>query len=76
VVIPSRTGRDLLAAQLPGILAEAPDQIIVVDNGSTDDTAAWLRSTYPQVEVEHSPAAFSRAPQSQHRPRAHRMSAC
>jgi GT2 family glycosyltransferase/glycosyltransferase involved in cell wall biosynthesis len=59
VVIPSRTGRDLLAAQLPGILAEAPDQVIVVDNGSTDGSAAWLESAYPQVEVAHFPAPLS-----------------
>lgn len=59
VVIPSRTGKELLAAQLPGILAEAPDQIVVVDNGSTDDTVAWLRATYPAIEVEHSATALS-----------------
>jgi GT2 family glycosyltransferase/glycosyltransferase involved in cell wall biosynthesis len=59
VVIPSRDGKDLLAAQLSGILAQAPDQIIVVDNGSTDDTAGWLRANYPAIEVEHSPAPLS-----------------
>ncbi|MEO8597246.1 MAG: glycosyltransferase [Candidatus Solibacter sp.] len=59
VVIPSRTGRELLAAQLPGILAQAPEQVIVVDNGSTDDTEAWLAAAYPQVEVVHSPAPLS-----------------
>ena len=59
VVIPSRTGKELLQAQLPGILAQAPAQIVVVDNGSTDDTAAWLASTYPQIEVVHSPAPLS-----------------
>ena len=59
VVIPSRTGKDLLEAQLPGILVQAPNQIIVVDNGSTDDTAGWLARTYPQIEVVHSPAPLS-----------------
>ena len=63
VVIPSRTGRELLEAQLPGILAQAPGQIVVVDNGSTDGTAEWLASAYPQVEVAHSaaPLSFARA---------------
>jgi GT2 family glycosyltransferase/glycosyltransferase involved in cell wall biosynthesis len=45
VVIPSRNGRELLAAQLAGIardLAPFPSEIIVVDNGSQDGTAAWL----------------------------------
>jgi GT2 family glycosyltransferase/glycosyltransferase involved in cell wall biosynthesis len=59
VVIPSRTGKELLRAQLPGLLAQAPSQIIVVDNGSTDDTATWLADIYPQIEVVHSPAPLS-----------------
>ena len=59
VIIPSRTGKELLQAQLPGLLAQAPNQIVVVDNGSTDDTAAWLAASYPQIEVVHSPAPLS-----------------
>ncbi|HEY1494700.1 MAG TPA: glycosyltransferase [Candidatus Solibacter sp.] len=59
VVIPSRDGRELLAAQLPGIVAEDTEQIVVVDNGSTDDTVGWLRTHYPAIEVEHSPAPLS-----------------
>jgi GT2 family glycosyltransferase/glycosyltransferase involved in cell wall biosynthesis len=59
VIIPSRTGKDLLQAQLPALLAQAPNQIVVVDNGSTDDTVAWLAATYPQIEVVHSPAPLS-----------------
>jgi GT2 family glycosyltransferase/glycosyltransferase involved in cell wall biosynthesis len=63
VVIPSRTGKELLQAQLPGLLAQAPEQIVVVDNGSTDGTAEWLASDYPQIEVVHSaaPLSFARA---------------
>jgi GT2 family glycosyltransferase/glycosyltransferase involved in cell wall biosynthesis len=63
VVIPSRTGRSLLEQQLPSILAGRPNQIIVVDNGSTDDTAVWLAREYPSVVVEHSaePLSFARA---------------
>ncbi len=59
VIIPSRTGKDLLQSQLPALVAQAPNQIIVVDNGSTDDTAAWLAAAYPQIEVVHSPAPLS-----------------
>jgi GT2 family glycosyltransferase len=66
VVIPSRNGRDLLAAQREGIggdLASVPSEIIVVDNGSDDGTAAWLREHWPDavVEVSVSPLSFSRA---------------
>ena len=59
VVIPSRTGKELLQAQLPGLLAQPPAQIIVVDNGSTDGTAEWLACDYPQIEVVQSPAPLS-----------------
>ena len=59
VVIPSRTGRALLEAQLPALLAQAPEQVVIVDNGSTDDSAAWLAAAYPQIEVVHSPAPLS-----------------
>ena len=62
MVIPSRNGRDLLAAQLPGIVRELERfaaEIVVVDNGSDDGTAEWLRSAWPQVRVEISPNALS-----------------
>ena len=66
VVIPSRNGRALLTAQLPGILRELEGmaaEILVVDNGSDDGTAAWLRREWPQVQVEISaePLSFARA---------------
>jgi GT2 family glycosyltransferase len=65
-VIPSRNGRDLLAAQLPGIARELEPftgEIIVVDNGSHDGTAAWLAAEWPCVQVELSaePLSFARA---------------
>jgi GT2 family glycosyltransferase len=66
IVIPSRNGRDLLAAQLPGVVRESAPfahEIVVVDNGSDDGTAEWLRYTWPRVLVEVSPEplSFSRA---------------
>ncbi len=62
VVIPSRNGKDLLAAQLPGIVRELEafdSEIIVVDNGSTDDTAGWLAAEWPRIQVEISDQALS-----------------
>jgi GT2 family glycosyltransferase len=65
VVIPSRNGRELLAAQLPGIAREltGPSEVIVVDNGSSDGTARWLSSQWPavQVEVSAEPLSFAAA---------------
>jgi GT2 family glycosyltransferase/glycosyltransferase involved in cell wall biosynthesis len=65
LVIPSRNGRELLAAQLPGIIRELPSpaEIIVVDNGSDDGTAYWLNTTWPQVKVAVSeqPLSFAAA---------------
>jgi GT2 family glycosyltransferase len=66
VVIPSRNGRELLSAQLPGIgrdLEGSPAEIIVIDNGSDDGTAAWLRSDWAAVQVDVStvPLSFARA---------------
>ncbi len=66
VIVPSRNGKELLAAVLPGVLEElrgTPSEVIVVDNGSNDGTAAYLRDRFPQVivEVHQAPLGFARA---------------
>ncbi len=66
VVIPSRNGRDLLERLLPRLVAELDgisSEVIVVDNGSDDETATWLSSAYPgiQVLVSLEPLSFAAA---------------
>jgi GT2 family glycosyltransferase/glycosyltransferase involved in cell wall biosynthesis len=64
VIVPSRDGRELLAALLPGLLAQIPTaEVIVVDNGSSDGTAPWLAREFPVVRVieTQEPLSFARA---------------
>ncbi|MBV8844448.1 MAG: glycosyltransferase [Bryobacterales bacterium] len=61
VVIPSRNGRDLLAECLPRI--DGADEIIIVDNGSDDETAGFLRDSFANAIIERSatPLSFAEA---------------
>jgi GT2 family glycosyltransferase len=62
VLIPSRNGKDLLSAMLPEVMRQVDGiagEIIVIDNGSDDGTADFLRSEYPGVVLEVSPGALS-----------------
>ncbi|WP_031496016.1 glycosyltransferase [Bryobacter aggregatus] len=61
VVIPSRQGRHLLEQLLPQIRAQQGVQrVIVVDNGSSDDTAS-LADDFVDVMVERLPMSFASA---------------
>ncbi len=55
IVIPNWNGRDLLEKYLPSVLAAAagnPDnEVIVVDNGSTDGSAEFVRRQFPVVKL-------------------------
>lgn len=66
VVIPSRSGRELLARLLPQVVTQMqswPSEIIIVDNGTEDNTVAWLAAQYPSVvvEINSKPLSFARA---------------
>ena len=54
-MIPNWNGRDLLEKYLPSVaaaLAGNPDnEIIVVDNGSTDQSAEYVRTQFPQLRL-------------------------
>lgn len=55
VVIPNWNGRDLLAKYLPSVLEATSDypgsEVIVVDNASTDGSAAFVREQFRSVRV-------------------------
>ncbi|MFN7922349.1 MAG: glycosyltransferase [Bryobacteraceae bacterium] len=55
VVIPNWNGRDLLDKYLPSVVealaGNAENEIVVVDNGSTDGSAQFIRERFPQVNV-------------------------
>lgn len=55
VVIPNWNGRDLLSKYIPSIIdalaGNSKNEIIVVDNGSEDGSADFLREHFPSVRV-------------------------
>jgi GT2 family glycosyltransferase len=55
VVIPNWNGRDLLERYLPSVIAalagHPENEIIVVDNGSADGSAEFVRRAFPDVKV-------------------------
>lgn len=53
VVVPNWNGRRWLPGCLSALAAQtaAPAEVIVVDNGSTDDSLPWLRVNHPGVRV-------------------------
>jgi GT2 family glycosyltransferase len=52
-VVLNFNGRALLEGLLPSLAAQrlTDMRVVVVDNGSGDDSAAWLASEWPEVEV-------------------------
>jgi O-antigen biosynthesis protein len=60
VVIPNWNGKDLLAKYLPSVVAalagNPANEIVVVDNGSTDGSAEFVRAAFPQVKLVALPA--------------------
>lgn len=53
IVIPSFNGKYLLEKHLPQVFENSDylNKVIVVDNGSTDGTIAWLQKNFPQVII-------------------------
>ncbi|MBI4460431.1 MAG: glycosyltransferase [Acidobacteria bacterium] len=53
IVIPNWNGKELLAKYLPTVLAACrpADEVIAVDNASTDGSAEFIRHRFPQVRL-------------------------
>jgi len=55
VVIPNWNGRDLLEKYLPSVIGalagNRANEVIVVDNGSTDGSAEFVRRQFPEVKL-------------------------
>ena len=53
VVMLSYNSKDYLAKFLPPLIEHTPSkfEIVVVNNGSTDDTEAFLKANFPQIRV-------------------------
>lgn len=56
IVIPNYNGKKLLQKNLPAVLrAAAHAQVIVVDDGSTDDSAVFVAKEFPGIELIKKP---------------------
>jgi GT2 family glycosyltransferase len=51
VIIPNWQGKSLLERNLPKVLAIGADEVIVVENGSTDGSLELLKKKFPKVKV-------------------------
>jgi len=55
IVIPNRNTRRWLPGCLDGLKSQTFQdfRVVLVDNGSTDDSVAFVTATYPEVEIFH-----------------------
>jgi len=53
IIIPSYNGRYLFEKNLASVLKNTPNlgKLIIIDNGSEDDTVAWLKKHYPKTFI-------------------------
>jgi len=53
IIIPSLNGRHLLAECLPALMKQTylNYDVIVIDNGSNDNSVDWLKRSYPHVTI-------------------------
>jgi GT2 family glycosyltransferase len=63
VVVLNWNGKSLLAECLPSVVEAAtaysgPCEVLVVDNGSTDDSVAFVKNTFPSVNLSELPENY------------------
>lgn len=54
VLILNWNGKHFLKQFLPALIKYTPSElaeIIIADNGSSDDSLAWIRTSYPQIDI-------------------------
>lgn len=51
IIIPNWCGLKLLEKNLPTVLATGPDEVIVIDDASPDDSIKFLEENYPEVKL-------------------------
>src|SRR5258708_8427653 len=52
IVIPNWNGKQKLANNLPGVLkVKGVNEIIIVDDYSTDDSVDFIKQNFPQIEL-------------------------
>ena len=58
IVILNWNGKKYLERFLPSVMASVYENVsvLVADNGSTDDSVAWLRANYPNVRIIELPS--------------------
>lgn len=63
VIIPNYNGQKLLQQNLPAVVATKPEEIIVVDDASTDTSIEFISANFPEIKLVRLPhnAGFARA---------------
>lgn len=51
IIIPNWNGKKLLEKNLPAVLAAKPDEVIIVDDASSDDSVSFLKEKYPEIKI-------------------------
>ena len=55
IVIPVFNGKEFLKANLPAVVSLAADEIVIVDDASTDGSAEFIAQSFPQIKlISHS----------------------